>query len=77
MDIEKSKENFKDRKPSNFNCDIYRYIARDYKKPKKEQDTKKCYKCKQVRHIARDCRLEQKIKNRSVQENTDIESNKE
>ena len=56
MDIGKSKENFKDRKPRCFNCDIYRYIAKDYRKLKKEKDTKKCYKYKQVEYITKDCR---------------------
>jgi len=29
MDIGKSKENFKDRKPRCFNCNLYRHIAKD------------------------------------------------
>ena len=37
MDIGKAKDNFdKNRKPKYFNYNIYGYIARDYKKPKKE-----------------------------------------
>jgi len=56
MEIGKSNENFKDRKPKCFNCKIYGYIARDYKKPKKENNTQKCYECERTRHIARDCR---------------------
>ena len=45
MDIGKIKDNFnKDRRPKCFNCNIYEYMAKDYKKPKKEQDTRKCYK---------------------------------
>jgi len=37
MDIEKAKDNFdKDERPNYFNCNTYRYIVKDYKKPKKE-----------------------------------------
>ena len=39
MEIRKSNENFKNRKQKCFNCKIYRYIARDCKKQKKEKDT--------------------------------------
>ena len=56
---------------------MYRYIVKDCKKSKKEQDTRKCYKCKKVGHIAKDYRSEQKMKNKSVQKDIDIESNKE
>ena len=63
MDIRKSKENFKDRKPICFNYNIYRHLAKDCKRPKKERDTRKCYKCEKVRHIAKDCKTRQKIKN--------------
>jgi len=45
MDIEKAKDNFdKDGKPKCFNCNVYRHIAKDYKKLKKKRDTRKCYK---------------------------------
>jgi len=54
--IRKSNENFKDRNPKCFNCKIYRYMARDCKKPKKKKDTQKYYKCRRTEHIARDCR---------------------
>ena len=43
MEIGKSNENFKDRKPKCFNCKIYRHVVKDCKKPKKEKDTRKCY----------------------------------
>ena len=37
MNIGKAKDNFdKDGKPRCFNCNVYRYIAKDYKKPKNE-----------------------------------------
>ena len=43
MEIGKSNENFKDRKPKCFNCKIYRHVVKDCKKPKKEKDIRKCY----------------------------------
>ena len=50
IDIGKAKDNFdKDRKSKYFNCNIYRHIVKDYKKPRKEWDTRKCYKCKKNR----------------------------
>ena len=56
MDIRKSKENFKDKKPRCFNCNIYRHMAKDYKRPKREKNTRKCYKYGHKRHIAKDYR---------------------
>ena len=49
-------------------------MAKNCQKPKKERDTRKCYKYDKIRHIARDYR-EQKMKNRSIQENTNEETN--
>ena len=46
MDIGKSKENFKNRKPRCFNCDIYGHIAKNCKRLKKEKNTGEYYKCK-------------------------------
>ena len=75
MDIGKAKDNFdKDRKPKCFNYNVYEHIAKDCKKPRKEWDTRKCYKCKKVRHIAKSYKSGQKMKNRSVQEDTDTEN---
>jgi len=34
---------------------------------------RKCYKCNKVEYIAKDCWTEQKIKNRSIQEESDEE----
>ena len=75
MDIEKAKDNFnKDGKSKCFNCNIYRYMAKDCKKLKKEQDIRKCYKYKKIGHITKDCRSGQKIKNKSIQEDLDTEN---
>ena len=38
---------------------------------KKEKKTRKCYKCDKRRHLVKNCRLERKIKNRSIQEEID------
>ena len=73
MDIRKSKEKFKDRKPRYFNCDIYRHMVKDCKRPEKEKDNRNCYKCEQVGYITKDYRTKQKIKDQSVQDNTEIE----
>jgi len=56
MEIGKSNKNFKDGKLKYFNCEIYKHITRDCKKPKKEKNTQKCYKCGKIGHITRDCR---------------------
>jgi len=60
MDIGKSNNNFKDRKPKCFNCNKYGYMAKKYRSKKKE--TKKCFKCKKEEHIAKDCREKQIMK---------------
>ena len=52
-------------------------MAKKCKKLKKEQDTRKYYKCNKVGHIAKDCRSGQKIKNHSIQEETDNKKNEE
>ena len=53
-------------------------MEKEYKKPRKERKARKYYKYDKTRHIARDYRTGQKMKNRSVQEESDNEeSNKE
>jgi len=43
--IGKAKDNFdKNRRPKCFNCNTYRYIAKEYQKPKRERKTRKYYK---------------------------------
>ena len=75
IDIGKAKDNFdKDKKLKCFNYNIYRYIVKNCQKPNKEKDTRKCYKCNKIRYIVKDCISEQKIKNCSVQ---DESNNKE
>ena len=36
INIRKSKDNFKNRKPKCFNCKIYKHMAKDCKWPKKK-----------------------------------------
>ena len=55
IDIGKLNDNFKDRKPKYFNCNKYGYIAKECWK-KKEKDIRRCFKCKKVRHITKDCK---------------------
>ena len=77
MDIRKAKDNFdKNRRPKCFNCNVHGHIMRYCKKPKKKWDTWKCYKYKKIRHIAKDCQLEQKMKSYSIQKELDIEKKK-
>jgi len=40
-----------------------------------EKDTKKCYKYDKIRHITKDYRLGQKMKNHSIQDKLDNEEN--
>jgi len=63
MDIGKSKENFKDRKPKCFNCNLYKYIAIFCQKLKKEKDNRKCYKCEQVGSRVHYQRLQDRTEN--------------
>ena len=61
MDIGKSNDNFKDRKPKYFNCNKYSYMVKKCWK-KKKKDTRKCFKYDKERYIARDCKEKQSIK---------------
>ena len=74
MDIGKSQDNFdKDGKPKYFNCNIYKYLAKECRRPKKDKEMRKCYKYDKVEHLAKDCRSGQKIKIRRNQEDLDEE----
>jgi len=76
MDIRKSKNNFdEDRKPRCFNCNTYGYMAKECWRPKREKDITKCCKYNKVGHLVRDYRSGQKMKNRSIQEDSDKETN--
>jgi len=67
MDIGKTKYNYdKDSKLKCFNCNIYRHIVKDCRKPKKEKETRKCYKYNKVKHFAKNYKSGQMIKNKSI-----------
>ena len=76
MDIERSNNNFKDRKPKCFNCNKYRHMAKDCRGKKKEQEMRKCFKCNKEGHMAKDCKEKQTMKNRKVKEDLDNEDDK-
>ena len=44
--------------------------------PRKEQETRKCFKYNKEGHIAKDCKGKQTMKNRKVKEDSDNENNK-
>ena len=48
-------------------------MTKNCQKLKKEKDNRKCYKCKWVGHIAKDCKTELKMKNWNVQKDTRID----
>jgi len=69
IDIRKTKDNYnKDNQPRYFNCNVYEHMVKDCRKPKKEKEIRKCYKYNKVGHLAKNCMLGQKIKNKSIQE---------
>ena len=53
MDIGKSNDNFKDKKLKCFNCNKYRYMAKECWK-KKEKQMIKYFKCNKEGHITKD-----------------------
>ena len=72
MDIRKARDNFdKDKKLKCFNYNTYRHMVTKYRKPKKEKETRKCYKYNKVGYLAKDCRSKQKMKIRRNQEELD------
>ena len=73
MNIGKSNNNFKDGKPKCFNCNKYRYMAKECQSKKKEYETRKCFKCEKEGYIARDCKGIQSMKKQQVQNESDNE----
>jgi len=76
MDIGRSNNNFKDRKPKCFNCNKYGHIVKDCQGKKKEREMRKCFKCNEEGHIAKDCKGKQTMKNRKVKEDSDDKDDK-
>ena len=62
IDIRKYNDNFKDGKPKYFNCNKYRYIAKECQSKKKERETRRCFKYNKEGHIAKDCKGTQLMK---------------
>ena len=77
MNIGKSRNNFdKNRKPRCFNCNLYRHLAKECRRPKKEREMRKYYKCDKQGHLAKDCKFKQLMKNKRIKED-DSEDEKE
>ena len=76
MDIGKSNDNFKDRKPKYFNCNKYRYVAKECWSKKKEHETRKCFKYEKEGHIAKNYKETQSMKKWKIQEESDDEGDK-
>ena len=56
MNIGKSNNNFKDGKPKCFNYNKYRHMAKEYQLRKEEKKIRRCFKCDNKEHIAKDCK---------------------
>jgi len=76
MDIGKSNDNFKDRKPKCFNCNKYGHMAKECQLEKKECETRTCFKCEKKGHLAKDCKGKQTMKKRKIQEEESDEEDK-
>ena len=76
MDIGKSNDNFKNRKPKYFNCNKYGHMAKECQLEKKEQETWMCFKYNKKGHIVKDCKGKQTMKKQKVQEGTDDKDDK-
>ena len=72
MDIGKFKNNFdENRKLRCFNCNLYRHLAKECRRPKKEREMRKCYKYDKQEHLAKDCKSKQLMKNRRIKSQKD------
>jgi len=72
MNIVKAKDNYdRNRKPRYLNYNIYRYIVNFFRKPKKEKETRKYYKYNKLEYLVKNFRSGQKMKNKSIQDNSD------
>jgi len=58
-----------------FNYNIYGHLAKECRRPKKNKEMRRYYKCDKVGYLAKDCRSEQKMKVRRNQEDSDEEDN--
>jgi len=76
MDIGKSNDNFKDRKPKYFNCNKYGHMTKEYRSKKKECKTKKCFKYEKEGYITKDCKGIQSMKKQKIQEESDDKKDK-
>jgi len=76
MDISKTKNNYnKEERPKYFNYNKYGHIIKECQK-RKEKDLRKCFRCKKVDYIAKDCKEKQPMKTRSIKKESD-DKNKE
>ena len=67
MNIKKSNNNFKNRKPKYFNYNKYGYIAKECWLEKKEQEIQMCFKYNKKRYITKDYKRKQTMKKWKVQ----------
>ena len=51
-------------------------MAKNCRGKKKEQETRKCFKCNKEEYIAKDCKRKQMMKNKKVKEDLNNEDNK-
>ena len=75
IDIGKSNNNFKDRKPKCFNYNKYGHMVKECRSKKKEWETQTCFKCDKEGYIAKDCKETQSIKKQKIQEEPDNKDN--
>ena len=52
-------------------------MAMKHWKLRNKKEIRKCYKCDKIEHLAKDCRIQQKMKNRSIQDSDKESDNKQ